>query len=314
MAKTIKFNLICDGNSVRTLEDLRNNFSIEDVLEYYKSGLLLRWLKVRGFDDEYEKVKKIREYDDISLTKKLIDIFDMGLEKSEIEEGVCIFKYKYKREELVERYRYYHNNLKDMLDEYIEGYKKCVDSIIINKDSMGSIKATLKEISIHYYEILKFDYKNLFYTLYFKAPKAVFAMLTIDIFRKIYLTDIEKIKLSDLDTSDSNDEYIEKIKKDRKEIIDCITTKTSFFDVLKEILGDDLKEFHGDTEERWKNIEPKGKKFIILQLGIGESFARAAGNSEQKLAGYDVIDEFPILDGIDYMSNYNKDKLLYMEV
>ena len=32
MAKTIKFNLICDGKPVRTIEDLQENFSIEDVL------------------------------------------------------------------------------------------------------------------------------------------------------------------------------------------------------------------------------------------------------------------------------------------
>lgn len=30
MAKTIKFNLICDNTPVRTIEDLQNNFSIED--------------------------------------------------------------------------------------------------------------------------------------------------------------------------------------------------------------------------------------------------------------------------------------------
>ena len=34
MAKTIKFNLICDNTPVRTIEDLQNNFSIEDVLDY----------------------------------------------------------------------------------------------------------------------------------------------------------------------------------------------------------------------------------------------------------------------------------------
>ena len=39
MAKTIKFNLICDGNPVRNLEDLQNNFSIEDVLNYYSNKL-----------------------------------------------------------------------------------------------------------------------------------------------------------------------------------------------------------------------------------------------------------------------------------
>ena len=52
MAKTIKFNLICDGNPVRTIEDLQNNFSIEDVLAYYNNKLLHRWLKVRGYEGE----------------------------------------------------------------------------------------------------------------------------------------------------------------------------------------------------------------------------------------------------------------------
>ena len=52
MAKTIKFNLICDNTPVRTIEDLQNNFSIEDVLDYYRNGLLCRWLKVRGYEEE----------------------------------------------------------------------------------------------------------------------------------------------------------------------------------------------------------------------------------------------------------------------
>ena len=58
MAKTIKFNLICDNTPVRTIEDLQNNFSIEDVLDYYRNGLLCRWLKVRGYEEELKKVEK----------------------------------------------------------------------------------------------------------------------------------------------------------------------------------------------------------------------------------------------------------------
>ncbi len=34
MAKTVKSNLICDGNPVRTVDDLRENFPIEDILAY----------------------------------------------------------------------------------------------------------------------------------------------------------------------------------------------------------------------------------------------------------------------------------------
>lgn len=49
MSKTIKFNLICDGNPVRNIEDLRDNFSIEDVLKVFHNGLLVRWLGVRGY-------------------------------------------------------------------------------------------------------------------------------------------------------------------------------------------------------------------------------------------------------------------------
>ena len=52
MAKTIKFNLICDGKPVRSIEDLQNNFSIEDILDYYNNKLLHRWLEVRGYEKE----------------------------------------------------------------------------------------------------------------------------------------------------------------------------------------------------------------------------------------------------------------------
>lgn len=44
MAKTIKFNLICDGDPVRTIEDLQNHFSVEDLLDYYEKGLLAKRL------------------------------------------------------------------------------------------------------------------------------------------------------------------------------------------------------------------------------------------------------------------------------
>lgn len=59
MAKTIKFNLICDEKPVRTIEDLQNNFSIEDVLDYYNNQLLHRWLSVRGYNSELEAVSAI---------------------------------------------------------------------------------------------------------------------------------------------------------------------------------------------------------------------------------------------------------------
>lgn len=44
MAKTIKFNLICDGYPARTIENLQDHFSVEDLLDYYEKGLLAKRL------------------------------------------------------------------------------------------------------------------------------------------------------------------------------------------------------------------------------------------------------------------------------
>lgn len=43
MAKRIKFNLICDNKPVCTIEDLQDNFSIEDVFDFV-GDMLLGWL------------------------------------------------------------------------------------------------------------------------------------------------------------------------------------------------------------------------------------------------------------------------------
>ncbi len=44
MAKTIKFNLLLDNKPIRTIEELQENFCIDDVLELYENGILQRCL------------------------------------------------------------------------------------------------------------------------------------------------------------------------------------------------------------------------------------------------------------------------------
>lgn len=317
MAKTIKFNLICDGNSVRTLEDLRNNFSIEDVLEYYKSGLLLRWLKVRGFDEEYEKVKGIEESDDISIIKKLIDIFGMEIEENQAEESIYILNYMKKRKILFDEYNDSNSNLESIMDRQIQEYNSLVNCIIINKNDMSKIRVSLKEISEHYYSIFELDYRNLFYKLQSYAPKAVFAMFGMDKFREKYLSlDLEKIE-NEIPTDEKSYLYINRIENDRQDMKNCMEENIK---MLEFILGDDLKIFKNSTEGNWKNIEPKGKKFMVLDLD-GLVSVRAAGDSEQIITNSDIISyfgeytkRFAILDGIDYKSRTDGRRLLYMEV
>ncbi|MBQ6773896.1 MAG: hypothetical protein IJP48_07560 [Synergistaceae bacterium] len=82
---------------------------------------------------------------------------------------------------------------------------------------------------------------------------------------------------------------------------------------IQEILGSNLKTFAGQTEGYWKDIEPRGRKFMILHMEAG-NFVRASGAAGQDLSADDINNNFIILDGIDYKSNSKTDKLIYLEV
>ncbi|MCL1993295.1 MAG: hypothetical protein FWG66_10160 [Spirochaetes bacterium] len=74
-----------------------------------------------------------------------------------------------------------------------------------------------------------------------------------------------------------------------------------------------VKIFAGETETYWKALQPKGTRFMIIKMESG-NFVRNAGETGQQLRAEDVNRKFPILDGIDYMSNNEKHQLFYMEV
>ena len=80
-----------------------------------------------------------------------------------------------------------------------------------------------------------------------------------------------------------------------------------------EKLGENLHVFAGETEEYWKDLEPKEKKYMIISIGQGD-FVRPAGVSGGDLGAKDILNEFVILDGIDYKSNNATHRLKYMEV
>lgn len=93
MAKTIKFNLNFDDYPVRSLDDLRKHFSIEDVLTYYNTQQLHRWLKVRGYDNELQKVSAITCTNALDIVKELISVFGIVADEQDVEECVYLLEH-----------------------------------------------------------------------------------------------------------------------------------------------------------------------------------------------------------------------------
>ena len=299
MSKTIKFNLICDDNPIRTIEDLQENFSVEDVLKYYHNGLLLRWLTVRGYTEEQKEVSAIKDTEPLAIIKKLIKIFDIAVDEKNIEENIYIIKYR--DEENVLNQIYKENGFKrnQIIEDYQSGYLQIIDDIYNNPHNITKIKAAIAELAKNYQWLIEMDNRRLFWTLYEHSPLAILCMLMNDVFRAYYLH------------PQTNTSY-SKEQSDKQEIYQtlCNFIHSSNF---KNNMKDHIQIFTGATDEYWKDLEPKGKKFMIISMEQG-NYVRAAGLSGGDMTCNDIKDKFVIIDGIDYKSNHNSDALCYMEV
>lgn len=308
MAKTIKFNLICDDKPVRTVEDLQNNFSVEDVLAYYHNKLLHRWLKVRGYEEELEKVNAITEDRPIEIVKKLIQIFHVESDDRKMEEGVYILEYLEEKKERARVYEKENYETKLVLSDYEAGYRRLIAGILQNPDDAAKIEANISEIVSDYAWILELNHRELFYELHSKEMfLAIMCLLMNEQSRKYYLP----IETKDEDGTISCDTEFDEDKEAVFDMICGMIQTTPFITKLKE--SGNLKAFAGVTDGYWKDLEPKGKTYMVISMENGD-YIRSAGDSRGDLSSTDIKEKFVILDGIDYKSNSATHQLLYMEV
>lgn len=76
MVRCIKFPLEMEnGVKVRTLEELRKNFSIEKVMLNYINGKLFKWLVDRGYEYEAKKIKEIDNINEVDIPRYICQVF-----------------------------------------------------------------------------------------------------------------------------------------------------------------------------------------------------------------------------------------------
>lgn len=329
MAKTIKFNLICDNKPVRTIEDLQENFSIEDVLKYYNNGLLKRWLAVRGYKAELEKVEAMEETDALKIIKELILIFNIEADPEKVEQGVYMLNFRKEEEELLSIYNERKENRDTIIADYRTGYDQLKANIIEHPNDIAEIKASIWEMTTNYEWAFEMDHRKLFYELLDVSPLAIMCLLMNPYSRKYYLPiEIDTAESESLQDDAGTVEQTSVAKRatefsaeSRWDIDDDIDKRNMYkkicdmckASVLKKELGSYVKTFHGITDGYWKDLEPKGRYYMILSMEAGD-FVRSAGLTGGDLSQTDVKNNFLIVDGIDYKSNSESHELLYMEV
>lgn len=82
MAKKIRFPLEMDhGMEVRSVEELREHFSLLQVLMYLSNGKLVTWLRDRYADDLADAIEEL-DKTDVALPRKICEIFEVTFDES----------------------------------------------------------------------------------------------------------------------------------------------------------------------------------------------------------------------------------------
>lgn len=289
MAKTIKFNLILDDYPVRNIEGLQNHFSIEDVLKYFDNGLLLRWLDVRGYESQRDAVQAIdKSLDRKAILVELVKIFEVvDLEEPEIEKEIAILSYL--EEENAENllYKECAYEKKRVIDGYHSGYEALIFHMIENKENMAVLKADAFQLEREYFGLFELNHYELFFSLIEFAPKAIFAILTREIFKEFWIGEKANRKIHE---------------RMVRAILNAI-----------EILGEDVKVVMRNTQAMWDPIERPEVKVMVISIEYG-TFIKNAGEFSEKLGSADVNNKLLTFNGLEYQCNDEFKKLVYMEV
>jgi hypothetical protein len=178
MAKAIKFNLILDGQPVRNLDDLRENFNVEDVLAAYRNGSLKRWLETRGLEEEIAALEKVPDEDDISAAKELCRIFQGELTEQQIEAAAYPFEFRRREAEKLQQYEKLKEQKDEIIRAYHEEYEKLLEEMEDKDTDYPFVKSTVAELFRSYVGLYRLDAETFYWRFIEDHPLVILAMLT----------------------------------------------------------------------------------------------------------------------------------------
>lgn len=291
----LKFNLLIGGKECRTLEEVKENFNIDDIKKYYYSDLLERWLLNNDYKDLYYEIKYLKEEICDSPAR-----YHMGHINIKIKQGLKdIFFPEHKKNETVsslfisitsnDKDYYNYNDYKNYstADEYFYNYNEIVN-VIIN-DSTDYIKLYIDLLTERYGYFFDYDYKNFIKKIMEnKNYYALFYMLYNDFIKKYLIED-----------NDISNFINEKILKNISEKVN------NDFSYVK---------YYSKSESNSDNhfIEISNKECIILYI---ENASVTSIDNKNKVYNKDDIinDKFIKINGIRYNWQYNN-KIVYIEM
>ncbi|ASJ21417.1 hypothetical protein BHAMNSH16_07075 [Brachyspira hampsonii] len=194
MKKVRNIPLILGDKKFSNIEDLKNDFNVNDILSSYKNGNLKIWLSHK-YNDLAQELKKIDESESPKkIIEDIIRIFFKDDENLEaIVKDACF---------IVENTVDIKNkNIESELEDYINQYNSINDSLFSFEIAIDDYENIKNAVGILYYGnngLFNYYYEDFFYKFYNKKNYyVILSILANEDIRRIFLQN-EKIK-SDID-------------------------------------------------------------------------------------------------------------------
>lgn len=192
MKKLIKFNLHVDGQTVRTLEELRNHFNIDDIYDAFQSGMLERWLLSRGYKNEADALSNVlRNSRSEETIGNLIRIFRKDADSDYIAEATLCMTYKEKRENDLKLMDTLSRTSRQHMLSEMTSYKSVLSDIVRDRDDFARVKEHVRHLLSDYGSLFCLEYMRFWDTMIYAAPLAIFAVIMNPQYRSLFLPDQE---------------------------------------------------------------------------------------------------------------------------
>lgn len=291
MAKLIKFSLPVNRHHVRNLEELKDNFVIDEIVALYKNDVLLHWLECRGYTDEFEKVRAIP---DKASTKELITALlqAFNIEYKEAELDYLVAAVDFQKEQQFQQYQQANSDIEQQIKAEKARYFQIIDEIRNNPDDVALVKARLNEIADNYYDLFTIDWLGMFNELLKVAPAVTVFILTNPKLRACCDIDV-------LDVENSKNRH-----KDKFNSHWALYSINQLVQSRNKQLFKYLQSRTGHTDGYWADLVSKSCKCMIVSCSAG-CYVRSTEDRGGELKGATIVNKYVILDGLDYKGTDN---------
>ncbi|ATD80527.1 MULTISPECIES: hypothetical protein [Desulfovibrio] len=182
--KKIKFCIRINGVPCHTLNDLQQNFYLQDVIELYIQGILTRWLDNNGHKKELSALSEIDTVNDkVVLGQKLAEVLCPEFDKNSLSAALKALEYEAQLSRMAEIVPQGQNGWPDFIQLYHDSFEELLQLISERRADFEFLCHAAVCLVENYWQLVEGGIQNFLARMFDEAPCIFFPLLILGKFR-----------------------------------------------------------------------------------------------------------------------------------